>query len=356
MPFVLSLKCFDHAAVCRRAVGFLLLFAMLNTCRADGAVLRILAWPGYADPDVVAAFEKKSGARAEVNYVDTDDELWLRMNRNGGGDYDVYAVNTAELQRYIDKGLSAPLGVSDIPGQSNQMPRFRNPAAIPGLMRGKRLYGIPYAYAEMGLIYNRKLVKTAPTSFDAMWDPAWRGRVLAYNGSTHNFSLAALVGGSTHPFNQSDAELRASSQRLVNLRRNVLGFYSSPDEAVQLFMRHEVALVFANYGSQQLEALRAAGADVGYVVPAAGALAWLDCWVISSRSRSPALAAQWIDFSLQPEVSAILSTRHGLSNTVTPATAGSASDTLVWLQPPEDYAQRQRLWSRILSGDAMRKY
>ncbi|NDP59022.1 MAG: ABC transporter substrate-binding protein [Oxalobacteraceae bacterium] len=319
-------------------------------------VLRVLTWPGYADPDVVSAFEKKTGARVEVTFVNTDDELWSRLSSNNGGDFDVFAVNTAELQRYIDKGLSAPLDLAGIPNQARQLPRFRDIATIPGLMRGKRLYAIPFTYAEMGLIYNRKLVKQEPTSMDAMWDPQYRGKVLAYSGSVHNFSVAALLDGSKDPFRLSAGELRAASQRLVGLRRNVLAFYSSPEEAVQFYLENEVALVFANFGTQQVQALREAGADVGYVVPKQGVLAWLDCWSVTGRARSPQLAAQWIDMTLQADVSARFSERHGLANTVTATALSNASDKLIWLEPAEDTDKRHALWTRILSGDMLRKF
>jgi putative spermidine/putrescine transport system substrate-binding protein len=38
-------------------------------------ILRVLAWPGYADSDLVKVFEKKYGVRVEVSYVSSDDVL-----------------------------------------------------------------------------------------------------------------------------------------------------------------------------------------------------------------------------------------------------------------------------------------
>jgi putative spermidine/putrescine transport system substrate-binding protein len=327
----------------------------VGSARAE-SVLRVLAWPGYADAEVVASFEKKTGARVEVSFVNTDEELWTRLSANNGDDFDVFAVNTAELQRYIDNGMSAPLNLVAIPNQARQLPRFRQISSIPGLMRGKNLYAIPFTYAEMGLIYNRKLVAKEPVSMEAMWDPRYHGKVLAYGGSVHNFSMAALLDGSRNPFRLTPDELRAASRRLVGLRRNVLAFYSSPEEAVKLYLENEVALVFANFGTQQVQALRAAGADVGYVVPKQGVLAWLDCWSITERARSPQLAAKWIDETLQADASTRFSERHGLANTVTTTSLSSPGDKLFWLQPPEDTDERQALWARILSGDILRKF
>ena len=87
----------------------------------------------------------------------------------------------------------------------------------------------------------------------------------------------ALVG-ELEPYAPSALTIqKAMADKLIALRRNVLGFYAQPDDATELFIRHRVALLFANYGMQQVQSLRAAGADVDYVIPREGALAWLDC-------------------------------------------------------------------------------
>ncbi len=334
--------------------------AMFSMAAEARDTLRVLAWPGYADADLVAAFEQQSGLHVEVTYVTSDDELWERVNRNQGADHDVFAVNTAELQRYIDNKLALPVDLSRIPNQRAQLPRFRHPEAIPGIMRDGQVYAVPYTYSEMGLIYNRKLVRQPPQSMAALWDPTYRGRVLAFNTSNHNFSIAALLLGFANPFQIKPAEFRTAAKKLVMLRRNVLTFYNSPEDAVRLYMENEVALVFANYGTQQVQALRKAGADVGYAIPREGALAWLDCWAVARGAQGRAAgreqAERWINFMLEKKVSTALTDRQGLANTITPFPDSSPNDKIIWLEPLEDFAKRNALWNRILSGDGPEKF
>ncbi len=319
-----------------------------------GEVLRVLAWDGYADPEVVAAFQQRTGVSVEVTYVTSDDDLWSKLSDNQGRDFDVFAVNTAELQRYIAQGLSVPINMGKIGNHAQQLPRFRNYASIAGLVRDGKTYAVPYTYSEMGLIYNRKLVKTPPQSIDALWAPEYRGRVLAYNTSNHNFSLAGLRMGVKNAFRMSPAELRAAARhQLVGLRRNVLGFYTTLEESVDLFQRHEIAIVFANFGTQQVKALRDAGADIGYVIPREGALAWLDCWAISSGATNRPLAERWIDFTLERPMSERLSIQHGLANTVTTSPGSQPEDKVIWLEPIANPSQRLALWNLILSGASL---
>jgi putative spermidine/putrescine transport system substrate-binding protein len=109
----------------------------------------------------------------------------------------------------------------------------------------------------------------------------------------------------------------------------VLTFYSLPEEAAELFRDHSVALLFANYGNQQLKQLRDAGADVGYVIPREGALAWLDCWAITRGAKNKRLAESWINFMLEASVSDALTRRQGLSNTIAANPAANDSDKII---------------------------
>ena len=334
----------------------LLLGVALSAGALAGETLRVLAWPGYADADLVQAFEKRHGVRVEVTLVDSDDALWEKIHARAGADFDVFAVNTAELQRYIDQGLSLPLNLANIPNTRRQLPRFAHPRAIPGISRGAAVYAVPYTYAAIGLIYDRKQFSTPPDSWSVLWDPRYKGRVLAYQGSAHNFSIAALDLGASNPFRIPPAELSRVARHLVALRRNVLTFYARPEEATELFVKHGAALLFANYGSQQVRQLQQAGADIGYVIPREGALAWLDCWTVSKGARNRELAEAWINYTLEPQMSGALTERQGLSNTLEASPFMQDGARLIWLQQVEDPGARARLWDRILSGDRPEKF
>ena len=318
--------------------------------------LRVLTWPGYADPDVVKVFEQRTNSKVEVTVVDSDAVLWQKVAQNASVDeaFDIIAVNTAELQRYIQSGVVLPITTASLSNLASQLPRFRDLRAIPGLVRGDEVYGIPYAYAEMGLIYDRSQVSDPPDSIAALWDERYRGKVLAFDDGTHNFSLAALSMGA-NPFRIADKDWLAVTERLIALRRNVLTFYSKPEESVELFRTRKAALMLANYGSQQLQLMRAAGTDVGYAIPKEGALAWLDCWAITRSVRNKRLAEGWINYMLESGPSEVLVRRHGLDSTTREAVDRRESDALVWLQPVEDVERRVELWSRIISGDRLGK-
>ncbi len=338
-----------------RLLPQLILFSLLTLQRplqasSDSQVLRLLTWPGYANRDLVEQFEERYGVKIEITLVNSDDVIRQKLEENNGYNYDLIAANTAKIAYYITQGLLQPLDPTRIPNTTLQLWRFRDYQKIPGIYHEGKVYAIPYTYSDMGLIYDRDQFSSPPQSISSLWDPALQSRVLAFNSSSHNFSLASQARG-LDPFNIASEDFPKLSEQLIALRRNVLSFYTFPEEAVGLFKEHHVALLWANYGRQQLKQLREAGANVDYVIPREGALAWLDCWAITRGARDLKLAETWINFSLEEAMSQALVKHQGLSNTTQQPKNAEALEHLIWLQPVEDAKRREYLWQHILSGE-----
>src|SRR5947207_10747199 len=112
--------------------------------------LRILAWQGYADPDWVKAFEAQYKVDVNVVFIGTDDEIWAKIKGSEGKDFDLFAVNTAQLQRYLDAGLTTPHDLSKLPNQKEVLPRFRDLSKVKGVMRDGKVHSIPFCFDSIG--------------------------------------------------------------------------------------------------------------------------------------------------------------------------------------------------------------
>jgi putative spermidine/putrescine transport system substrate-binding protein len=312
--------------------------------------LRVLAWEGYADPDWVKEFTAETGIDVNVVFIGTDDEIWAKIKGSEGKDFDVMAVNTAQLQRYIDAKLVTPWDLIAIPNQKEVLPRFRELDKIRGETRDGKVYGIPFAFDSIGLIYNTDKVKPAPTSMSILWDPQYKGKVLAYDNGEHNFSFTALTMGIADPFHLTPEQMTAVKAKLAELKKNVLSFYTTADEAQQIYQNNDVALIWANYGQQQLKALEKVGAKVAYINPSEGALSWLDNWAMTSGVRNKTAAEKWVNFLLQKKISGALTERTGFGNTVVPSGSAKETDKLVWLDAVEDPTKRSDLWNEVKAG------
>ena len=135
--------------------------------------------------------------------------------------------------------------------------------------------------------------------------------------------------------------------KLIELKKNVLSFYTTADEALQIYQNNDVALIWANYGQQQVKTMKKAGAHIAYVNPNEGALAWLDTWAMTSGVKDKELAEKWVNFVLQKKISQQLSERTGFGNTVVPIGSAKRDDKLVWLEAVEDPTKRSDLWNEV---------
>ncbi|MCX5579332.1 ABC transporter substrate-binding protein [Kaistia terrae] len=333
--------------ILKAALGAAALAAGLWVSAASAETLRVLAWEGYADPDWVKDFTKQSGIDVDVVFVGSDDEIWAKIKGSEGKDFDVMAVNTAQLQRYIDADLVKPWDLSKIPNQKDVLPRFQDLSKITGMTRDGKVYGIPFCFDSIGLIYDTDKVKPAPTSMSVLWDPQYAGKVLAYDNGEHNFSFTALTLGIENPFQLSTDQFATVKAKLLELKPNVLSFYTTADEALQIYQNNDVALIWANYGQQQLKAMQKAGAHVAYIAPTEGSLSWLDNWALTSGAKDPDAAAKWVNFLLDKKIGAELSERTGFGNTAAASSNANDNDKLVWLESVEDPLKRSDLWNEI---------
>jgi putative spermidine/putrescine transport system substrate-binding protein len=331
----------------KAALGAAALAAGLWVSAASAETLRVLAWEGYADPDWVKDFTKQTGIDVDVVFVGSDDEIWAKIKGSEGKDFDVMAVNTAQLQRYIDADLVKPWDLSKIPNQKDVLPRFQDLSKITGMTRDGKVYGIPFCFDSIGLIYDTDKVKPAPTSMSVLWDPQYAGKVLAYDNGEHNFSFTALTLGIENPFQLSADQFATVKAKLLELKPNVLSFYTTADEALQIYQNNDVALIWANYGQQQLKAMQKAGAHVAYIAPTEGSLSWLDNWALTSGAKDPDAAAKWVNFLLDKKIGAELSERTGFGNTAAASSNANDNDKLVWLESVEDPLKRSDLWNEI---------
>jgi putative spermidine/putrescine transport system substrate-binding protein len=295
----------------------------------------------------VKEFEEQTGADVNVVFIGTDDEIWAKIKGSEGKDFDLFAVNTAQLQRYLDLGLVAPYDLDKVPNQKETLPRFQDLSTVKGVMRDGKVYGIPYAFDSIGLIYDTDKVKTPPDSWTALWDPQYEGKVLAYDNGEHNFTVTALTMGIEDPYQLSEEQLKEAEQKLVDLKHNVLSFYTTADEALQLYQHNDVDLIFANYGQQQVKAMQDAGAHIAYINPKEGAPAWLDTWAMTTGVQDKELAEAWVNFVLQKKIGQQLSERTGFGNTVVPFPSAAEGDKLVWLESVEDPTMRADLWNEV---------
>ena len=154
----------------------------------EGA-LNLIAWQGYTEPNVVKPFEAQTGCQVHVTYGQTSDDM-VRLMRTGN--FDGVSASGDATNRLIAAGDVKPVDVQKlIPDFKDISPALQSPPhnTVDGLH-----YGVSYEWGADVLMYNKKVVTTAPDSWGVIFDgTSYSGKVDAYDSPIYIADAAVYL-------------------------------------------------------------------------------------------------------------------------------------------------------------------
>jgi putative spermidine/putrescine transport system substrate-binding protein len=277
--------------------------------KGEGAV-SILAWPGYAEDgstdksvDWVTPFEKQTGCKATVKYFNTSDEA---VNLMKGGQYDVVSASGDATLRLIASGDVAPVNTDLVPNYADVAPFLKDQQF--NSVKGK-MYGIPHGWGANLLMYRKKDVTTAPTSWSAVFDDAskYKGKVTAYDSPIYIADAALYLKAHQpdlkieNPYALDEKQLDAAVALLKKQNANISEYWSDYTKEVSAFKSGSSVIgttwqVIANLANDET--------PVGSVLPKEGSTGWSDTWMVSAKSEHPNCAYKWMNYIISPKANA----------------------------------------------------
>ena len=300
----------------------------LTVCgaRAEDKVLNLYNWTDYMDPQAIAGFEKLTGARVVSDTYDSLETLEGKMLAGHAG-YDVI-VPTSEptFSRLIAAGALQPMDKAAIPNLAGEDPALlkRVETSDPG-----NRYGAIYLWGTIGLgeIPSKinALFPDAPVdSWDLLFKPE-NARKLAPCGITMMDSATDVIPTVLKylhhdPSSTDPKDLAEVEKTLMAIRPYIRTFASGG--ALEALASGTTCVVMDYSGDVIQASARAAEAKrdkVTYVAPKEFTQLWFDMLAVPKDAPHPALAMQFINYILQPDVIT------GITNTVHYPNAVSAS-------------------------------
>ena len=153
-------------------------------------------------------------------------------------------------------------------------------------------------FQVVGLTYNPETVKTPPTSWADLWNPAYKGRVGITNlnstlGTGFLVEIARMHGG-------SEANVEAGFAALDKLKPNLAAVAANPGALATLFQQGQIDISPGNFNAIQI--LKARGVPVEFVAPKEGAIAFKTTIHIVKNAPNQELAFKLIEAALSPAV------------------------------------------------------
>ncbi len=290
------------------------------------SLLKLLVRPGYAEPDLLAAFERDSGCQVSATPYDSAREL---SNGLAAGGWDLVAVPGWTALGLIGDGSVVPLNLDLVPsyGQVFEDLKNRRWNTWNGIT-----YGVPQGRSPLLLASRSDVVTTRLSGLDALFAESspWP---IALPDSPSALAAAALVDGIEDPFALTGDELAAAADRVA--AADIDGMWSAETELYDALASGAAAVALAP--QPVVDRLVAAGVPI-QTQPLDATLGVSDSWMLTSDAEHPNCAYRWLDYTVRGAVQAPVATRTGQAPASTEAcimapdlcTNTGAQDTAFW--------------------------
>ncbi|MBO6919994.1 MAG: extracellular solute-binding protein [Rhizobiaceae bacterium] len=287
----------------------LAIFAMSATA-ANAETLRLLTWGGYAPEAVIEKFEAETGHKVEVT-KSNNEEMVAKLRATNGGGFDLIQPSQDRIAGAQEEfGIYKPLDLSKI--DTSLFIDSMLEATKGNTMMDGKVFAVPHVWGTSGLVVNTKMAGSVKDYTD-LCNADVAGKV------SYRLKRPTLIGFAfamgMDPFaayGDADAYqgiLDKVEAKLIECKANVKTYWDGGDEIKNLLRSGEVIASMAwDTGGWQLNA---DNADINFVAPASGALGWIDTFALPSRGRADEAAYAWINFVMQPEIAAMITSEAG---------------------------------------------
>ena len=338
----------------RRA--FTIAIAGLAGCaRPQARRLNVFNWSAYLAPETIPDFEKRYGVKIRYSIYESNEEMLARVFSGNSG-WDVVFPTHYIVPPMREQGLLADLDHSRLTNLKNLEPAFQHPVSDPSLA-----HSVPFMWNATGILYNKK-VTPAPTRWADLWEPHWKGHLTMLDDPAELFAAALRKLGFS--LNSSDPGELLAAQREAVRQKPLLRAYLNTEVRDQAVAGDILgAQIWSTTAQQAIDASK----ELAFIYPSDGFPLSLDCAVILRESPRKETAAEFLNYLLEPAVSA------RIAETMRTATANAAARPLLSLAtqqnatlypPPEVMARaewfatltpqaqrlRDRLWTEIKSA------
>lgn len=293
------------------------MLAMPSILRAQDKSLKVGVYGGYFkdsfDQNIFPDFTKASGIAIE-SVAEPTGEAWLvqleQAAKAGQAPADLSMMSQVAMLKGQSTELWAPLDIAKIPNAGNLLDHFVNKYP------DGRIAGIGAVSWYITLVTNTDVYKEAPTSWEALWDPANADKLgllaLVSNSFLLEVTAKTFMGG-TNALDTEEGIIKAL-EKLAEVKPNVRLWYRDEAQFEQALKSGEIPM--GQYYHDVTGLAAAGGNPVRSTFPKEGGIQDSGCWALSRASKKVEEAHVFIDYMSQPSIQATLSRKVGTAPTV----------------------------------------
>ena len=289
--------------------------AMMAVSVFGGAVqaaddeLVIFTWESMFPQEVLDDFSEKTGIKVIYSNFDTDETMLEKLSQAKGGDYDVVIADDYIIEQAVNEGLVSELDKDVITNFANINPLYQGQFYDP-----EDKYTVPYGAGIPLIVYDPELVDFEIKGYNDLWNPELEDQVaITANYRVINGITLLSMGKS---MNEEDVSvIEEAGEKLLELAPNIR--LIQDDNTQNALLNGEASVAFL-YTSQVTSVL-AENPDLKVVYPEEGLGFGIMAAFVPSEAPNKEANNEFLNYILEPEVSAQCMDYIGYYNTTTAA-------------------------------------
>ena len=280
-----------------------LVFSLVG-CGGDSSSkeeINLMTWGGDFIPnEIISDFEKETGIKINYKEVTSNEDMQTLLETNPD-QYDLAVVTDYMVDIMVKNDYLESLDKDSLSNFSNINPVYQN-----NYYDENNEYSMPYAISTAFLLVNPKEVEKLGAdpikSYKDLWQDELESNVVIIDGAVEVMGLALKSLG--YEYNETDPKIvEETKNHLFDLRKNIVRFETNTPED-SLISKEAVAGFM--YSNQAVKG-KLQDDDLEPVFPEKGMPIYIDSFVMSKEAPNKENAYKFLNYLLEPEVSAKIS-------------------------------------------------
>ena len=269
------------------------LVSMVSTAGFAQGKLSLYNWGDYINPEVLTRFTEETGIEVSLDTYGSNEEMLAKIQAGAKG-YDIVFPSVHMHDVMYKLGLLAETGIGRYVEFRNIDKQFVRAKTDP--------YGdycLPYAWGNVGIVYNKKLVSKMEGWADFFDLAKQDKKVILLDDLRETIGIGHIMNG-TSVNSADEEEVKAAARYITSRLTNVSAFSY---DSIPLVQSGDVAAAHWYVGANIF--VNENPDTLAYIIPQEGATMYQENMCVLKKAPNRANAVKFMRFFLRPEIAAL---------------------------------------------------
>lgn len=264
---------------------------LISACSSSSKpTLHLFSWPNFFDMELIKEFEKKYNCYVVIDSYDSNESMYAKLKMTSTG-YDLIFPSSYYVGILQKQGMIQPLDQSKIENIKNLDKKY--------FKEKSEIFNVPFIISFTGIAYRKDRIPPIDPSWSVFGRHDLKGRMTMLNDYRETLGAALKFLG--HSVNSKEPSIISEAgDLLISWKKNLAKFES---EQYKNGIASAEFLVVHGY-SIDITQVMSEDPNIVFIYPKEGNVMSIDYIAIPQGAKNVALAHDFINFMLDPEIAA----------------------------------------------------